>query len=42
MNGWPTGPSGIPTGWTVIGDGDDPSGDVPLGGLEGTDEEDWN
>ena len=37
MNDWTRGPSGIPTGWTVINDGD-----IPSGGLEGTDEEDWN
>lgn len=37
MNDWPSGDSGIPTGWVVINDGD-----VPSGGNEGTDEEDWN
>lgn len=37
MNDWPTGTSGIPEGWTVINDGDTPSG-----GNEGTGEEPWN
>ena len=37
MNDWPSGGSGIPEGWTVINDGDTPSG-----GNEGTGNEDWN
>ena len=34
---WPTGPSGIPSGWTVVNDGE-----TPNGGHEGTGEEEWN
>lgn len=37
MNDWPTGDSGIPENWTVINDGD-----VPSGGSEGMGEEEWN
>ena len=37
MNDWPTGTSGIPEGWTVVNEGDTPSG-----GNEGTGEEPWN
>ena len=37
MNDWPTGSSGIPSGWTVVNDGE-----TPNGGHEGTGEEEWN